>query len=89
MQLVLELVQYMAALPGGSWQWNCSGAVLSLLGAGVTRTPAIRSTIIGPRQAWVLLWCTSTLPRGSGVLKACEALAHCPVALRNLNLFVR
>ena len=93
-QWAVQLLQYTAALPGGSGQWNscnalphCPGgsgqrnscnALPHCLGAVGSATPAMHCLTAWGQWAVELLQCTAPLPGGSGRCNSCNALPHCP-----------
>ena len=84
-QWAVELLQYTAALPGGSEQWTSCNTLPHCLGAVGSATPAMHCLTAWGQWAVQLLQCTAPLPGGSGQCNSCNALPHCPGAVRECN----
>ena len=79
-QWAVELLQYIAALLGGSGQCNSCNALPHCLGAVGSATPTRAMHCLTAWGQWAvqLLQCTASLPGGSGQCNPCNALPHCP-----------
>ena len=76
-QWAVELLQYTAALPGGSGQWTSCNTLPHCLGAVGSATPAMHCLTAWGQWAVQLLQRTAPLPGGSGQCNSRNALPHC------------
>ena len=75
-QWAVQLLQYTAALPGGSGQCNSCNALPHCPRAVGCGTPAMHCLTSWGQRVVQLLQCTTSLPGGSGQWNSCNALPH-------------
>ena len=77
-QWVVELLLYIATLPGGSGYWNSCNTLPHYLRAVGSGTPVVHCHTAWGQWAVEPVQHTATLPRGSGQWNSCTTPPHCP-----------